>query len=55
MKKIIPIKDLRNTVEIDRLVKENNEPIFITKNGYSDWVIMSHDYYINIFEKLENK
>ncbi len=55
MKKIIPIKDLRNTVEIDRLVKENNEPIFITKNGYSDLVIMSHDYYINIFEKLENK
>ena len=45
MKKIIPIKDLRNTNEISKMCKETNEPIHVTKNGYSDLVIMSHSCY----------
>lgn len=49
MKNIIPITDLRNTVKIDQLVNKADEPIFVTKNGYSDLVIMSHDYYLNYF------
>lgn len=42
---IMPIRDLRNTSEISELAHKNNEPIFITKNGYSDLVVMSAEFY----------
>lgn len=45
MPKIIPITDLRNTTKISELCHAKNEPIFITKNGYSDLVIMSMEAY----------
>lgn len=45
MPQIIPIKDLRNTNEISQMCKEATEPIFITKNGYGDMVIMSMEMY----------
>jgi len=41
MPHIIPIKDLKNTGEISQLCHESKEPIYITKNGYGDMVIMS--------------
>jgi len=47
MPHIIPIRDLKNTGEISQLCHETNEPIYITKNGYGDMVIMS----MQIFEK----
>ena len=42
---IIPIKDLRNTTEISNIAHKEQEPIFITKNGYSDLVVMSAELY----------
>ena len=33
---IMLIKDLRNTTEISNIAHKEQEPIFITKNGYSD-------------------
>ena len=42
---IIPIKDLRNTDEISAIAHKEREPIFITKNGYSDLVVMSSELY----------
>lgn len=45
MPQIRPIKDLRNTNEISELCHKKNEPIFITKNGYSDLVVMSMETY----------
>lgn len=42
---IMPIKDLRNTTEISNIAHKKQEPIFITKNGYSDLVIMSSELY----------
>ncbi len=42
---IIPITDLRNTTKISELCHGKNEPVFITKNGYSDLVIMSMEAY----------
>ena len=45
MPMIIPIRDLRKTSEISELAHKNKEPIFITKNGYSDLVIMSTELY----------
>ena len=45
MPTIIPIRDLRNTSEISELAHKKQEPIFITKNGYSDLVVMSSELY----------
>ncbi|WP_310603566.1 type II toxin-antitoxin system prevent-host-death family antitoxin [Anaerosporobacter sp.] len=42
---ILPIKDLRNTTEISDMAHKKQEPIFITKNGYSDLVVMSSELY----------
>ena len=58
MPQIIPIRDLKNTTEISQLCHSTDSPIFITKNGYGDKVIMSMDayeksmYLKNISEKL---
>lgn len=42
---IMPIKDLRNTSEISDMAHKIQEPIFVTKNGYSDLVVMSSELY----------
>ena len=41
----MPIKDLRNTTEISNIAHKEQETIFITKNGYSDLVVMSSELY----------
>ena len=51
MPKIIPIKDLKNTAEISTLVNAENGPVYITKNGYGDMVIMSLDYFEQAIKK----
>ena len=45
MPTIMPIRDLRNTSEISELAHKKQEPIFITKDGYSDLVVMSAELY----------
>ena len=45
MPMIMPIRDLRNTSTISELAHKKQEPIFITKNGYSDLVVMSAELY----------
>lgn len=45
MPKIRPISDLRNTNEISELCHASAEPVYITKNGYGDLVIMSIEAY----------
>ena len=50
---ILPIKDLRNTNKISDLCNESNEPVFITKNGYGDMVIMSLKTYEEKLERIE--
>ncbi len=45
MPQIIPIRDLKNTAELSQMCKEATEPIFVTKNGYGDMVIMSIEMY----------
>lgn len=42
---IMPIRDMRNTTEISEIAHREQEPIFITKNGYSDLVIMSSELF----------
>ena len=45
MPRIVPIRDLKNTTAISTLCHEDKEPIFVTKNGYGDMVIMSMETY----------
>ena len=45
MPQIIPIKDLKNTSEISERCHKSDEPIYVTKNGYGDMVIMSMEIY----------
>lgn len=58
MPRIIPIKDLKNTSEISEMCQEATEPIYITKNGYGDMVIMSVKMYeeklymLDVYNKL---
>jgi len=59
MPQIIPIKELKNTGAISQLCREATEPIYITKNGYGDMVIMSVRMYeekllmMDVYSKLE--
>ena len=50
MPQIRPITDLRNTNEISEICNSRKEPIFITKNGYGDLVIMSIATYESMLE-----
>lgn len=50
MPQIRPITDLRNTTEISELCHARREPIFITKNGYGDLVVMSIETYEEMVE-----
>ena len=50
MPQIRPITDLRNTTEISELCHARREPLFITKNGYGDLVVMSIEAYEEMFE-----
>ncbi len=45
MPQIIPIKELKNTSEISEMCHATDEPVFITKNGYGDMVMMSIETY----------
>ena len=56
---IRPISEFKNTTGISNLCHEVKTPVFITKNGYSDLVIMSIDTYernmalLEIYSKLD--
>lgn len=46
MPHIRPVSDLRNSfADISRTVHETAEPVFLTKNGYGDMVVMSIEAY----------
>ena len=53
MPQIRPITDLRNTNEISEICHAKKEPVFITKNGYGDLVIMSIETYEAMLEERE--
>lgn len=49
MKMIRPVSDLRNNfADISKTVHETSKPVFLTKNGYADMVVLS----IEAFEAL---
>ena len=48
---------MKNTSEISSLCHNTDEPVFVTKNGYGDMVIMSMDVYEKtmFMQELYNK
>lgn len=58
MPRIIPIRDLKDTAAISQMCGESKEPVYITKNGYGDMVIMSMKAYeekmwlLDVYAKL---
>ena len=49
---IIPMRDLKNTVEIEKKCAETNGPVFVTKNGYGRLVVMDIEYYEQVMHKI---
>lgn len=49
MNNIRPVSDLRNNfAEISRIVHETSEPVFLTKNGFGDMVVLSMEAFENL-------
>lgn len=54
MATIRPISDLRNRArEISQLCHESDRPVFITRNGAGDLVVMSQAHYDRLLARLE--
>ena len=53
MPTIIPIKELKNTSDVSELCHKTEEPIYVTKNGYGDMVIMSMETFENMSDRLK--
>ena len=52
MPRIIPIRDLKNTAAVSQMCSESKEPVYITKNGYGDMVIMSMEIYESTMRQI---
>ena len=51
---IRPVSDLRNKFpEIEEVVLQTGEPVFLTKNGYGSMVVMSLEQYSALTDELE--
>ena len=49
MNQIRPVSDLRNSfAEISKIVHETAQPVFLTKNGFGDMVVLSMEAYQNL-------
>ena len=54
MPMIRPSSDIRNSYnEISEYCKASNEPVFITKNGASDLVVLSNELFDKLMARLE--
>ena len=49
---IIPMRDLKDTVEVERRCAEENGPVYVTKNGYGRLVVMDIEYYERTMKKM---
>ena len=60
MNTIRPVSDLRNNfADISKIVHQSQQPVFLTKNGYGDMVVMSMETFedmkfeSDIYSKLQ--
>lgn len=48
-KNVRPVSDLRNNfADISKTVHETGQPVFLTKNGYGDMVVLSMEAFENL-------
>ena len=50
--KIIPMRDLKNTVEVEKYCMKEQGPVYVTKNGYGRLVVMDIEYYEKTMQKM---
>ena len=50
--KIIPMRDLKNTVEVEKHCIKEQGPVYVTKNGYGRLVVMDIEYYERTMQKM---
>ena len=50
--KIIPMRDLKNTVEVEKHCVKEQGPVYVTKNGYGRLVVMEIEYYEKTMQKM---
>jgi len=50
--KIIPMRDLKNTVEVEKHCVKEQGPVYVTKNGYGRLVVMDIEYYEKTMQKM---
>ena len=51
--KVLPVNELKNTANILQTCKESSVPIIITRNGYSEAVMMSIELFEEMFTKMQ--
>ena len=49
--RIVPMRDLKDTVKIEKICGESKEPVFVTKNGYGRLVVMDIECFEDVFFK----
>ena len=54
MPNIKPITELRNATKLSKEISESNEPIFITKNGNLDFIMLNEQTYKDLLNQKEN-
>ena len=50
--KIIPMRDLKNTVEVEKHCIKEQGPGYVTKNGYGRLVVIDIEYYEKTMQKM---
>lgn len=50
--KIIPMRDLKNTVEVEKHCIKEQGPVYVTKNGYGRLVVIDIEYYEKTLQKI---
>lgn len=49
---IIPMRDMKDTVKVEKLCADEGGPVFVTKNGYGRLVVMDIEYYESTMKKM---
>lgn len=56
MIQIRPVSDLRNKFpEIEKMVVKEQQPVYLTKNGYGSMVVLSIERYSRLTDDVELK
>ena len=50
--KIIPKRDLKNTVEVEKHCVKEQGPVYVTKNGYGRLVVMDIEHHEKTMQKM---